>query len=94
MTPLVESWMRGDGSQAEIAERAGMSKQTFSWWCRRLRSESGPPSRFVAVDVAPERDVEAAAFEVVLGGGRRVRVPRGFDALELSRLLVALEAPC
>ena len=34
----------------------------------------------------------AAVYEIVLSRGRSVRVPGGFDAPELSRLIAAVEA--
>lgn len=33
-------------------------------------------------------------FEVVLPRGRAIRVPAGFDAAALQRLVATLEAPC
>lgn len=36
--------------------------------------------------------VGGVGFEVLLAEGRRVRVPVGFDAAELRRLVEALEA--
>lgn len=90
MLPLVTAWKRGEGTQAEIAARAGIPGSTFAWWCGRLgrgRAASG----FVAVDVRPE-PVSAAcrALEVVLEGGAVVRVPPGFDGETLERLLTTL----
>lgn len=94
MSPLVTSWRRGEGTQAEIAARAGMPTPTFAWWCQRLAGSSAASGRFVAVDVEPEVGARALSFEVVLAGGRCVRVPSGFDGDALLRLLSVLERPC
>jgi hypothetical protein len=40
----------------------------------------------------PAAPVAVAGFEVLLGSGRTVRVPGGFDAAELVRLVGVLEA--
>ncbi len=42
--------------------------------------------------LGPGRTTDAACYEVVLAGGRRVRIGREFDPQVLSRLIVALEA--
>jgi hypothetical protein len=96
MSPLVASWRRGEGSQAQIAARAGMPTPTLAWWCQRLGRTPAPSSAFVAVDLAPEAAERAGpgGFEVVLPRGRCVRVPPDFDAGALSRLLSVLERPC
>lgn len=39
----------------------------------------------------PGRTTDAACYEVVLAGGRRVRIGREFDPQVLSRLIAALE---
>ena len=50
------------------------------------------PLRFVELKMAVAPQTPAApGFEVVLGSGRRVRIPGGFDAAELTRLVGVLE---
>jgi hypothetical protein len=58
----------------------------------RRRCPAGAPVLFVPVRVA----ASASLLEVVLGSGRVVRVPAGFDAATLRLLLVVLEEerPC
>ena len=44
----------------------------------------------MAVEVAAKRG-DAAELSIVLAGGRRIEVRRGFDAETLRRLVAALE---
>jgi hypothetical protein len=55
---------------------------------------SGSQASFVPVRVVPT--AASMAFEVVLHGGRVVRVPAHFDAASLRQLLAILEEerPC
>ena len=91
MRPLIEEWRRGSASQAEVARRHGLNPGTFAWWCAQLGGRKGRAAtpRLVAVDVVDRGRVatQAEAFEVVLAAGLRVRVPAGFEAGDLRRLL-------
>lgn len=101
---LSEAAGRGE-DHAAVAHRLGIRVATVRWWasqirCRearraRSRSERAPrlatPS-FVEVHVEATRT--APGFEAVLENGRQVRVPLGFDAGELARLVQVLERSC
>jgi transposase-like protein len=87
---LVEAVRAGRLSQAEAARELGVSSSTVRDW---VRSEEAA-ARFVAVDVRDDAPQPAPAIEVVLAGGRVVRVPPGSDADEVARLVRALEASC
>jgi len=78
----------------ELKEQTGVGESTLRVWARRARATAAPAAptpRFVEVQV--RRTAETRGFEVELSGGRVVRVGPGFDAVELCRLLVALESP-
>ena len=76
----------------ELGARTGIGEPTLRVWARRAQGAAAEaPPRFVEVDVRAR--AVAPGFEVELAGGRVVRVRPGFDAGELRRLLVALEAP-
>lgn len=83
----------------EFCEGAGLSVPSFYWWRREVRIRDsrrggGDRPRFVPVRMTPEPPA-AAAVEVVLGGGRVVRVGSGFDADHLRAVVTVLEAtPC
>lgn len=87
---LVEAVRAGRLSQAEAARELGVSSSTLRDWVRSEREAA----RFVAVEVRDDAPRPAPAIEVVLAGGRVVRVPPGFDAEEAAGLVRALEAPC
>ena len=91
-------------SKAVFARRRKLNAGTFGWWsseirrrdARRARSRRAPRSEPPSVvDVVVREDAATPAlFEVELGGGRRVRVPAGFAAEDLSRLLTVMEGQC
>jgi hypothetical protein len=83
------------------AWRLGQGEADRTTEPKRARPKASPPSvAFVEVIPASPRDeqtrrapVQAGApFELVLGGGRTLRVPADFEAESLRRLLTLLEA--
>ena len=86
-----------------FAEREGLKAGSLSFWKWKLAQERGGrsgsvpvgPLKFVELMTAPDsaRSITAASpgFEVLLRSGQTVRVPGGFDAAELARLVVVLE---
>jgi len=86
-------------SVREFCDGAGLSVPSFYWWRREVRIRAarrgtGDRPRFVPVRMTPE-PAAGAALEVVLGGGRSIRVGSGFDADHLRAVVTALEAtPC
>lgn len=104
----VERWKDSGLTAKEYAAEVGISAQSLSWWKWRLSSpaaatpsvtasrrrttrraspDAGSPMTFVELPAAaPE------PFEVVLPSSLRVRVPPGFDAPALRRLLDVLVA--
>lgn len=97
MRALVSDWRSSGQPLTAFARDRGVTPATLSWWRwalrRRAQARRSPaPTAFVGVEVV---DAPVAAkplpFEVVLRGRRVVRVPAGFDAVELARLLGALE---
>ena len=59
----------------------------------RRTGNRGRPKRGAFVEVQLG-DRPSSAFEVVLGREKTLRIPAGFDASELRRLLAALEPTC
>jgi hypothetical protein len=100
MRALVSEWESSGLKLAEFARAQGVAPATLSWWRwtigRRERERRSPaPGAFVGVQLVGAAVAPPRPFEVVLPGRRVVRVPSGFDAAELARLLSALEAaPC
>ena len=82
-------------SQAEFCQERDLALKTLARYLVRYRkqsAQSGEQSssqRFVAVEVAGPRSSE---LTVLLSGGLRIEVKRGFDTLTLRQLVKALEA--
>lgn len=100
-------WERSGLTQTEFCRRRGLKLANFAWWKRKLTAQAGPSRsrgkpamavKFVEVDLsAGQASGDAAVrsalgYEVVLSGGRVVRVPAEFDTLTVSRLIVAVES--
>jgi hypothetical protein len=92
---LVEAW-RGSGEMlARFARRHGVEPRRLARWVSRLEGGADEGVRFHPVrllehPVEPERSGSGAPIEIELAHGRRVYVPRGFEAEDLRRVLVVL----
>lgn len=81
-------------SQAEFCSQRDLPLKTLGRYLTRYRKQKtdGPgPHRFVAVEVAGQSD-GLGELTVLLSGGRRIGVKRGFDAGTLRQLVSVLEA--
>jgi hypothetical protein len=78
--------------------RRGVNEVSFHWWRRELaRRDTEPPqAAFIPVRVVPDNVPEAhGGIEIVLSGGRLVRVNGHVDRQALADVLSVLEtAPC
>jgi hypothetical protein len=104
----VERWKDSGLTAKEYAAEVGISAHSLTWWKWRLSSKSGIAAkgarprrraRKASPDTAaPLTFVELSApttaepFEIVLPSSLRIRVPSGFDATVLRRLLDVLVA--
>ncbi len=80
---IVDDWQASGVSSREYGDSRGLNARTLTWWKWKLSSTARP--RFVEVVVSePAPDLVVDLGEVL------VRVPRGFDAAELRRLVGAL----
>lgn len=102
---LVRRWRRSGQTGREFAEATGVNAGTLAHWAWRLKREGkggaartpkrrprsvrvpAPEGRFVELIVDGPAD---GRFELEFGDGRRVRIPVGFDAAALGRLLAVL----
>ncbi len=90
----VAAWRRSGKGLSQFAAQHHLDQRRITRWVDKL----GEPARGAKVDFHPVRLVEGAGpadkgdpIEVVLADGRRVRVPQGFMAEDLARVLVVLE---
>lgn len=97
MAGVIDEFERSEMTVGEFAQARGFSKWQIYEWRRRIRrlreeeGKSGPgDSLFVAVHSAGLSSGER--FELELSHGRRVRVPTGFNAGDLRRLIEVIES--
>ena len=91
---LVVSASQASGkSVSSFAREYGLQPSRIWRWLARLQGESKGGMRFHPIRlVEPEHlDPRPSTIEVVLLNGRRVRVPQGFVAEDLVRVLEVLE---
>jgi hypothetical protein len=96
----VARWEKSGLGCEEFAAKEVISAKRLSWWRWKLRqlgeslSEVAAPSlpSFVRLDVveSPPRIEHAEPLELVFNGGQRLRIPVGFDAETLSRVVSLL----
>ena len=104
---IVAAWEQSGETLAAFARRHGVRPNRLARWRDQLRKTRGPARlRFHPVKVRETpvdgiaRSVPAVAeggggLELVLRGGRRILVARGFDAAVLVELVRVLESgPC
>lgn len=102
----IRSWERSGQTQAAFCRDRGLSVSAFGWWkseFKRRKALAGcgegklrDSGVFVPVHVESNsvRVGNDDRLEVVLASGPVVRVPAGFDAGGLIRLLDVLESRC
>jgi len=92
-------------SVTDVAAKVGVTPTNIYHWRRRLRGRESVPDRvdskrsrsgLVRVEVVSGSGVPAvgasgSSFEIRLSSSRSIRVPVGFDAATLQRLVMALE---
>jgi hypothetical protein len=104
----LRQWQRSGHGIRSFCRTHGLSEASFYAWRRIIQErdqQKEPTSQrdqqptghhlpaFLPVTIVPS----APVLEVVLGAGRVVRVPAGFDAATLRQLLAVLDAeatPC
>jgi hypothetical protein len=80
-------------TQREFCEQRGVSlKALVRYLARYRREQRGKNQRpqWVAVEVGAKRG-DVAELSIVLAGGRRIEISRGFDVETLLRVVEALE---
>lgn len=94
---LVVEYEASGLTQAEFCHQSDLSLKTLSRYLTRYRGETErghrpqQSQRLVAVEVAASRN-GGSELTVVLHGGLRIEVRRGFDAGTLRQVVMALEA--
>ena len=93
----IHQWQQSRLSVRDFCARYDLAEPTFYAWRRALQQRDAAATAFVPVRVLPdEAPAAAGSVEVVVAGGRRVRIAPGFDPATLRQLLAVLEEvpPC
>jgi hypothetical protein len=91
---LVVEYEAGGMSREEFCRKHGLALSTLARYQRRREQgqvEGAGPSRWLAVELSGAHPAGASGLAVVLTGGRRIEVGRGFDAQTLQQLVSLLE---
>jgi transposase len=83
-------------SVAAWCRQQGLVEPTFHWWRRELvrRDAQRTKATFVPVQVKPDGPAEPEGrIEIILAGGRRVRLTGSVDRQGLTDVLAVLEGP-
>ena len=91
---LVVEYEAGGMSREEFCRKHGLALSTLARYLRRreqVAGEGAGPSRWLAVELSGAHPAGASFLAVVLTGGRRIEVGRGFDAQTLVQLVSLLE---
>lgn len=93
---VLAEWRRSGVTLTEFARREGLSRNRLAWWRARLGVERAPRFHRIELIHAPTTagvgGSSGEAIEILVGGGRRVAVRRGFDPDLLAEVLRVLES--
>jgi transposase len=91
----LREWQSSGLSVRAFCERHHLSEPRFYAWRGKLAKRDAQRPAFVPVQVVADEAL-TTTLELVLAGGRKLRVPAGFDAATLRQLLAVLEEqpPC
>jgi hypothetical protein len=88
----IEKWRASGLSVRTFCARHGLAQPSFHAWRRALqRRDAEPPALVPVAVVGADVPARGGGVEVVLRGGRLVRVGPGFDAPTLRQVVAALE---
>ncbi|HEV3260144.1 MAG TPA: hypothetical protein VG013_25025 [Gemmataceae bacterium] len=88
----IHQWQHSGLSIRAFCARHGLAPPSFYAWRRTLQQRAAATPPFVSVHVLPdELPAPSPSLEVVLAGGRCLRIPAGFDPATLRQLLAVLE---
>jgi transposase-like protein len=93
----IHLWQKSGLSVRDFCTRHDLTQPSFYAWRREIQHRDAATVSFVPIQVVPdEQPAPTSRFEVVLAGGRTLRVPPNFDAATLRQLLAVLEEvpPC
>jgi transposase-like protein len=88
----IQRWQHSGLTVREFCDRYHLAPPSFYAWRRLLQRRDAAAVTLVSVEVLPEAPPRGiTAIEVVLTGGRCLRVTSGFEPATLRQLLAVLE---
>lgn len=93
----IRSWRTSGLSVRAFCARHGLAQPSFYAWRRELQRRDAEEPAFVPVRVVlDDGSARTSSVDVVLRGGRTLRVGPGFDAATLRQVVAVLEEgpPC
>ena len=96
----VQAWRASGKPLSEWARRRNLSRDALEYWKRRIPAGAArlpaPARRPLTLIPVEPAAAPAAPIELVFDGlcGLSIRLPAGFEAAALSRLLDVLQARC
>ena len=88
----IRQWKRSGLKVSAFCRRYGLTEARFYAWRRMLTQRDAGRAAFVPVRVlADKQPANDGTLELILAGGRRLRLPTGFDAATLRQALAVLE---
>ncbi len=88
----IHQWQLSGLSVRAFCARHHLAQPSFYAWRREIQQRDAVADTLVPVQLVPDDEPSGpSTFEVVLVGGRTLRVAPGFDAVTLRQLLAVLE---
>ncbi len=89
MEILISRFERGEKTLKEFCRVEGISKSTFEYWRRKLRTKSSEPQSSFQ-QILPPSTKPLAQIRVLLSKGLTLELPSDYPAKELLKLLRGL----
>lgn len=95
---IIHQAARSGLSNREFCRQRKLQESQFYWWQRKLATRhpangwKPTPAAASFALVSEESGVADAGIELVLSGGRRLRIARGVDEQTLRAVLAAIDA--
>jgi hypothetical protein len=94
MTALTRRWEASGETQAEFAERHGVSQGKLRYWLQRVTRSQATAVTFTPVEVRDAGRPETGTIEVALATGERLVIAAGASVDLVRAVVSALRSTC